>query len=70
MGGPLVNKKCQVLSDEDRVIPGLYAVGALAFGFMDGLYHITEMVSGLELALTMGRVAGMHAAADVKRLTS
>jgi len=70
MGGPLVNKKCQVLSDEDRVIPGLYAVGALAFGFMDGLYHITEMVSGLELALTMGRVAGMHAAADVKRSTS
>jgi len=62
-GGPLINEKCEVLNNEDEVISGLYAVGALAFGFMDGLYHITEMVSGLELSLTLGRVAGKNAAA-------
>lgn len=62
-GGPLINEKCEILNNEDRVIPGLYAVGALAFGFMDGLYHITEMVSGLELSLTLGRVAGVNSTA-------
>jgi succinate dehydrogenase/fumarate reductase flavoprotein subunit len=62
-GGPLINEKCEVLNNDDQVISGLYAVGALAFGFMDGLYHITEMVSGLELSLTLGRVAGEKAAA-------
>lgn len=59
-GGPLINEKCEILNNEDKVIPGLYGVGALAFGFMDGLYHITEMVSGLELSLTLGRVAGVN----------
>ena len=61
-GGPLITEKCEVVNNEDGVIPGLYAAGALAFGFMDGLYHITEMVSGLELSLTLGRVAGRSAA--------
>jgi len=62
-GGPLINAKCEILNTEDKVIPGLYGAGALVFGFMDGLYHITEMVSGLELSLTLGRVAGANSAA-------
>jgi fumarate reductase flavoprotein subunit len=61
-GGPLINEKAQVLDTEERPIEGLYGAGSLAFGFMDGLYHIAEAVSGLELSTTLGRMAGRNAA--------
>jgi len=67
-GGPLINARCEVVDNDDKVIAGLYAVGAMAFGFMNGLYHIAEMVSGLELSLTLGRVAGQSAAAYASAL--
>ena len=65
-GGPLIDEKTRVLGMNEQPIEGLYAAGSLAFGFMDGLYHIVEAVSGLELSVTLGRMAGKNVAMFAK----
>jgi hypothetical protein len=53
-GGALVNQQLQVLNDEGRVIPGLFAVGQNGLGGMILWGH------GLHIAwaMTSGRIAG------------
>jgi fumarate reductase flavoprotein subunit len=57
-GGAAVNESLQVLDEEDRPIPGLYAVGQVGLGGQILWGH------GLHIcwAITSGRLAGNHAA--------
>jgi hypothetical protein len=56
-GGLRVNERCQVLDRAGAPIAGLYAAGADAGGT-----YFEGYGGGLAMALTLGRVAGMHAA--------
>ena len=58
-GGLKVNTDAQVLDQEDRVIPGLYAAGEM----VGGLYYIKYAGgAGLTAGSVLGRAAGNHAA--------
>lgn len=58
-GGLKVNLDAQVLDQEDKVIPGLYAAGEM----VGGLYYIKYAGgAGLTAGSVLGRAAGNHAA--------
>lgn len=61
LGGVNTNEKLQVLTDEGKVIEGLYAAGNNVSGISYGAYQDVEGV-GLGFSLTSGRLAGAYAA--------
>lgn len=64
LGGLKVNTQLQVLDTAGKVIPGLYASGNTAGGFLANDYPV--IVPGLShsRAWTFGRIAGQNAAAE------
>jgi fumarate reductase flavoprotein subunit len=66
MGGIKINHKAEVLDKENRVIPGLYAVGYDAGG-MYGNDYCMKVASGLSsaFAINSGRIAGKNASTYV-----
>lgn len=62
-GGPKINANAQVISNEDRPIPGLYAAGNAAGGLFYGNYIGGSQLGG---ATVFGRIAARHIAAKVK----
>lgn len=66
LGGLQTDLRSQVLDQEDRAIPGLYAAGEAA-GFGGGGIHGYRALEGTFLGgcLFTGRAAGRHAAASV-----
>ena len=64
LGGVNTNEKLQVLTDDAKVIPGLYATGNNVSGMSVAAYVNIEG-TGLGFALTSGRLAGANAAAAV-----
>ena len=62
MGGLMVNEKMQVLSEDDAVIEGLYAIGNTAGGFYGGIdYDLEVDAFSLGRAVTTGRLAAQYA---------
>jgi succinate dehydrogenase/fumarate reductase flavoprotein subunit len=79
LGGLVVEgRSCQVMKEDGRVIPGLYAAGTIinwAFGkpyevngvtSYQGSYHAGAS-SGAGIALMSGRLAGQHAVANARK---
>ena len=60
-GGPKINAKAQVMTYEDRPIPGLYAVGNAAGGLFYGNYIGGSQLGG---ATVFGRIAAQTMAND------
>ena len=61
LGGVNVTEELQVLTAEDKILPGLYATGNNISGVSVAAYGDVEGV-GLCTALTTGRLAGQYAA--------
>lgn len=61
LGGVNTNEKLQVLTEQNVVIPNLYATGNNVSGISYGAYQDVEGV-GLGFSLTSGRLAGAYAA--------
>jgi fumarate reductase flavoprotein subunit len=59
-GGPSINVRAQVINTEDKIIPGLYAVGNAAGGLFYGDYIVG---SQLGAAIVFGRIAAADACA-------
>ncbi len=68
MGGIKINYKTEVLDKENKVIPGLYAVGYDAGG-MYGHDYCMKVASGLSsaFAINSGRIAGKNASVYVRQ---
>ncbi|MBI2359245.1 MAG: FAD-dependent tricarballylate dehydrogenase TcuA [Deltaproteobacteria bacterium] len=62
-GGVRVDPQCRVVSEDDRPIPGLWAIGEMVGGFF---YHNYPSGSGLTRGSITGRRAGIAAARYVK----
>ena len=62
-GGPLINVRAQVIRNDDKIIPGLYAAGNAAGGLFYGDYIIG---SQLGAAIIFGRIAAADACARLK----
>ena len=58
-GGISIDRKTQVLTPEEREIPGLFAAGELTGGFF---YYNYPSGSGLTRGAVTGRIAGIEAA--------
>ena len=65
MGGLVINTDAQVINEDGKPIPGLYATGEVANG---GFYYVEYPASGssLSLGMTYGLKAGHNAADYVK----
>lgn len=50
-GGVLTNESAQVLTEENEVVPGLYAAG-----------EVTAQSGGYSQSVAFGKIAGEHAA--------
>ena len=63
LGGFVRNAEGQVLDKNWKIIPGLYAAGNIAGGFLGDTYPM-PLIMGIARghALTFGRLAGLHAA--------
>ena len=61
-GGPMITAKSEVLNNDDKPIPGLYAAGNALGGIF---YHDYIVGSQLTAAVIWGRIAGEQAAARV-----
>ncbi|MCI9301644.1 FAD-dependent oxidoreductase [Parasutterella excrementihominis] len=59
-GGPMITAKSEVLNNDDKPIPGLYAAGNALGGIF---YHDYIVGSQLTAAVIWGRIAGEQAAA-------
>ena len=57
-GGPRHDERGQVLGQDGRPVPGLYAAGAVSLVWG----HLIEHGGGLTDAIVFGRIAGEHAA--------
>ncbi|MCL6479020.1 MAG: FAD-dependent oxidoreductase [Peptococcaceae bacterium] len=69
LGGIKINYKTEVLTDEAKVIPGLYAAGTDACSIYGDSYVFTLPGNTMGFALNTGRIAGENAAAYVESLT-
>lgn len=65
VGGALVNENFEALTQNRRVIPGVYAIGNNASGLFDSAYPTIEGLSNA-FAWNSGRIAGRQAAKYVK----
>lgn len=61
LGGIKINHRTEVLDREDKVIPGLYAVGFDAGGMYGDSYDLTATGSTFGFAVNSGRIAGENA---------
>lgn len=57
-GGIKINYKTEVLDKEDKVVPGLYAVGCSAGGPIGETYPLDTTGGSLSFAVNSGRMAG------------
>ncbi|MBN1848784.1 MAG: FAD-dependent oxidoreductase [Deltaproteobacteria bacterium] len=62
LGGIKINEKTEVLSNDQNIIPGLYAAGNDAGGMYVGSYDLWIPGGALGFALNSGRIAGKSAA--------
>ena len=63
-----INHHMEVLSEDFKPIPGLYAGGDLAEGVQTGTSYSYQFVGGaLSFAVNSGRIAAMSAADYVKK---
>jgi len=61
LGGIKINHRTEVVDKEERVIPGLYAVGNDASGMYGDSYNIYLSGGTLGFAVNSGRIAGQNA---------
>ncbi len=64
VSGLRINENMQVLDKNGKVIPGLYASGNTSGGFFSDTYQRNVHGVSHGRAITFGRLAGMHAAAQ------
>jgi len=67
-GGIKINYKTEVMTQDNEVIPGLYAAGVDANAIHGDTYMILFPGGGMGFALNSGRIAGENAAEYVKSL--
>ncbi|MPW24731.1 FAD-dependent oxidoreductase [Alkalibaculum sp. M08DMB] len=65
-GGILINHKTEVMTQDSKVIPGLYAVGTDACNIYGDSYTFTLSGNTMGFCLNSGRIAGENAAAAVQ----
>jgi fumarate reductase flavoprotein subunit len=66
MGSFKVNENLEVLDKQENIIPGLYAAGMDAGGWMSDTYCAITTGAALGFALNSGRIAGEHAARAIQ----
>jgi fumarate reductase flavoprotein subunit len=65
LGGILINHRTEVMNQESKVIPGLYAAGVDACNIYGDSYPFTLPGNTMGFCLNSGRIAGENAAAAV-----
>ncbi|HEX2964826.1 MAG TPA: FAD-dependent oxidoreductase [Syntrophorhabdaceae bacterium] len=65
IGGIKINHEMEVLNEQDKVIPGLYAVGAGTGGWESDTYCLELSGSAFGFAINSGRIAGENAVEHV-----
>jgi len=65
LGGISINYKTQVMNNEAKVIPGLYAVGTDACNIFGDSYPFILSGNTMGFCLNSGRIAGENAAEDI-----
>lgn len=65
LGGVKINHKTQVLTQNARVIPGLYCIGTDACNIFGDSYPFILSGNTMGFCLNSGRIAGEHAAAEL-----
>lgn len=65
LGGVKINHKTQVLTQDAKVIPGLYCVGTDACNIFGDSYPFILSGNTMGFCLNSGRIAGEHAAAEL-----
>ncbi|MCD8149612.1 MAG: FAD-dependent oxidoreductase [Clostridiales bacterium] len=68
LGGIRINYKTEVVTDEDEVIPGLYAVGSDACNIFGDCYPFTLGGNTMGFCLNTGRMAGEYAAEFIENI--
>ena len=68
-GGLLINPSAQVLNSEKQVIGNFYAVGGCAAGISGKAAYGYMSGNGLLAAMGFGRIAGLHAVAELQQLS-
>ena len=66
MGGVRINAHCQVLGEDDQVIPGLYSAGSDANTIYGDSYNFTLPGNSMGFAVNSGRMAGQALAELLK----
>lgn len=69
LGGIKINYKTEVLNEEGRKIPGLYAVGTDAYSIAGDTYSFEMTANTMSFCVVTGRMAGEYAADYVNSLT-
>ena len=64
LGGVKINHKTQVMTQEAKVIPGLYCVGTDACNIFGDSYPFILSGNTMGFCLNSGRIAGENAAAE------
>lgn len=67
VGGVKIDENCQVLDDEDQVIPGLYSAGSDANTIYADSYNVTLPGNTMGFAVNSGRIAGLEAAKFIEK---
>jgi fumarate reductase flavoprotein subunit len=65
-GGIRVNQRCEVVNDEDRAIPGLYAAGVESGGTDGDTYNMNLSGHSSSFAVGGGRIAAREAVKYIK----
>ena len=65
LGGVKINHKTQVLTQDAKVIPGLYCVGTDACNIFGESYPFILSGNTMGFCLNSGRIAGENAAAEL-----
>ena len=66
LGGVKVNENLQAVNKQEEPIPGLYVVGNDAGGMYGDSYDLLMAGSTIGFAVNSGRIAGEHAAQNIK----
>lgn len=67
VGGVKIDENCQVLDDEDQVIPGLYSAGSDANTIYADSYNFTLSGNTMGFAVNSGRIAGLEAVKFIEK---
>ena len=68
LGGIKINHKCEVITDDYKTIPGLYAVGTDACAIYGDCYPFTFAGNTMGFCLNSGRMAGENASEYIDEL--